>query len=165
MILSAHCIHASKRWQHGRQCCLALYKHKHLLQHPDLVTSLVPASGIAEGQALLFLRVCTLQIELQHKEELVCMAMQSNLVAVGSRSHVSLLDPRSPKAKVSYLQSIDYGQVRSAPWQSLYCLEVACIDSCSCEHSCICIAVSATSEQDVHAAYGCTALQLPCPMM
>lgn len=46
-----------------------------------------------------------------HKEELVCMAMQSNLVAVGSRSHVSLLDPRTPKSRISYLPSIDYGQV------------------------------------------------------
>lgn len=52
-----------------------------------------------------------MQMELLQKEELVCMAMQFNLVAVGSRSYVSLLDPRSPTPTISHLQSIDPGQV------------------------------------------------------
>ena len=42
------------------------------------------------------------------------MAMAANLVAVGSQSHVSLLDPRMAQPTIRALDSIDPGQVRKA---------------------------------------------------
>ncbi len=39
------------------------------------------------------------------------MAMAANLVAVGSQSHVSLLDPRMAQPIIRSLDSIDPGQV------------------------------------------------------
>ncbi|KAA6416603.1 MAG: hypothetical protein FRX49_13433 [Trebouxia sp. A1-2] len=53
-------------------------------------------------------------MKLLHDKELVCMAMTANLVAVGSQSHVSLLDPRIAQPTIRALDSIDPGQgVRS----------------------------------------------------
>ncbi|KAL0027315.1 hypothetical protein WJX77_012210 [Trebouxia sp. C0004] len=53
-------------------------------------------------------------MKLAHDKELVCMAMTANLVAVGSQSHVSLLDPRIAQPTIRALDSIDPGQgVRS----------------------------------------------------
>ena len=39
------------------------------------------------------------------------MAMASNLVAVGSQSHVTLLDPRLAQPSITAQSSIDPGQV------------------------------------------------------
>lgn len=36
-----------------------------------------------------------MQVQLLHNKEVVCMALCDQLVAVGSHSHVSLIDPRS----------------------------------------------------------------------
>ena len=51
------------------------------------------------------------QMKLLQSKELVCMAMARNLVAVGSQSHVSLLDPRMAQPTIRALSSIDAGQV------------------------------------------------------
>ena len=47
------------------------------------------------------------------------MAMTANLVAVGSQSHVSLLDPRIAQPTIRALDSIDPGQVKAVQWGSL----------------------------------------------
>ena len=51
------------------------------------------------------------QMKLLQSKELVCMAISSNLVAVGSQSHVSLLDPRLAQPTIRALNSMDPGQV------------------------------------------------------
>ncbi len=56
------------------------------------------------------------QMKLLHDKELVCMAMTGNLVAVGSQSHVSLLDPRIAQPTIRALDSIDPGQVKAVQW-------------------------------------------------
>lgn len=43
------------------------------------------------------------------------MAMTSNLLAIGSLSHVSLLDPRVPQGVIRAVKSIDPGQVGIVP--------------------------------------------------
>ena len=44
-------------------------------------------------------------------KEVVCMALTPNLLAVGSQSHVSLLDPRMAQPTIKAVNSIDPGQV------------------------------------------------------
>ena len=53
----------------------------------------------------------TMQIALLHNKELVCMAMSRNLVAIGSQSHISMLDPRMAQPSILSDDSIDPGQV------------------------------------------------------
>lgn len=57
--------------------------------------------------------VLCIQVGLTLNKEVVCMAMTPNLLAVGSQSHVSLLDPRMPQAVIRAITSIDPGQVRT----------------------------------------------------
>lgn len=52
------------------------------------------------------------------------MAMAANLVAVGSQSHVSLLDPRMAKSTIRALDSIDPGQVMTLQALSIGLLPV-----------------------------------------
>ena len=47
------------------------------------------------------------QVRLKHSKEVVCLAMTDSLVAVGSQSHVSLVDPRR-KAPVREVESLDH---------------------------------------------------------
>ena len=47
-----------------------------------------------------------MQVRLKHSKEVVCLAMTDSLVAVGSQSHVSLIDPRK-KAPVQEVDSLD----------------------------------------------------------
>ena len=54
------------------------------------------------------------QIRLLHNKELVCMAMSRNLVAIGSQSHISMLDPRMAQPTIRTDVSIDPGQVRAS---------------------------------------------------
>jgi hypothetical protein len=42
-----------------------------------------------------------MQIELEHKKELVCLEQRHDLLAVGSVGHVTLLDPRRWAAAVA----------------------------------------------------------------
>ena len=46
------------------------------------------------------------QVKLKVEKEVVCMAMSDNLVAVGSQSHVSLIDARC-QAPVQDVASLD----------------------------------------------------------
>ena len=47
------------------------------------------------------------QVRLKHSKEVVCLAMTDSLVAVGSQSHVSLIDPRK-KTPVQEVESLDH---------------------------------------------------------
>ncbi len=47
-----------------------------------------------------------MQVKLKHNREVVCMAMNDLLLAVGSQSHVSLVDPRK-KTPVQDIESLD----------------------------------------------------------
>ncbi|EIE19636.1 WD40 repeat-like protein [Coccomyxa subellipsoidea C-169] len=52
-------------------------------------------------------------VKLKHSKEVVCLAMSDNLVAVGSQSHITLVDPRQ-KTPVQDVESLDEGHgVRS----------------------------------------------------
>ncbi|CAL5228259.1 g11362 [Coccomyxa viridis] len=52
-------------------------------------------------------------VRLKHSKEVVCLAMTDSLVAVGSQSHVSLIDPRK-KTPVQEVESLDHSHgVRS----------------------------------------------------
>ena len=56
---------------------------------------------------------CCMQMSLRQKNELVCLAMERNMIAVGSQSHISMLDPRMSKSGSLYeLETTDPGQVR-----------------------------------------------------
>ena len=48
-----------------------------------------------------------LQAQLPLDKELVCMAMRADLLAVGSNSHIMLLDPRSPNMLVKLVENLD----------------------------------------------------------
>ncbi len=48
------------------------------------------------------------QVKLKHSKEVVCLAMSDNLVAVGSQSHITLVDPRQ-KTPVQDVESLDEG--------------------------------------------------------
>ena len=50
--------------------------------------------------------VPAVQVRLKHSKEVVCLAMTDSLVAVGSQSHISLIDPRK-KAPVQEVESLD----------------------------------------------------------
>ncbi len=54
-----------------------------------------------------------MQVRLKHSKEVVCLAMTDSLVAVGSQSHVSLIDPRK-KTPVQEVESLDHshGELR-----------------------------------------------------
>ena len=49
----------------------------------------------------------TTQVRLKHSKEVVCLAMTDSLVAVGSQSHISLVDPRK-KTPVQEIESLDH---------------------------------------------------------
>ncbi|KAK9806147.1 hypothetical protein WJX72_003229 [[Myrmecia] bisecta] len=52
--------------------------------------------------------------KMKFDKELVCMAISDGLIAVGSQSHVTLLDPRLRKGEVRVIESLDENQgVRS----------------------------------------------------
>ena len=55
------------------------------------------------------------------------MAMATDLLAVGSQSHVNLLDPRMPQALIRAITSIDPGQV---------CVQSSIQISCSASIEC-----------------------------
>lgn len=57
--------------------------------------------GLPDTQAHL-----AMQVRLKHSKEVVCLAMTNSLVAVGSQSHISLIDPRK-KAPVREVESLD----------------------------------------------------------
>ncbi len=48
-----------------------------------------------------------MQVRLKHSKEVVCLAMTDSLVAVGSQSHISLVDPRR-KTPVQEIESLDH---------------------------------------------------------
>lgn len=52
------------------------------------------------------------QTSLKHTHELVCLAMEPGCTAVGSQSHVTLLDPRK-KGPAQYIQNIQGNCVRA----------------------------------------------------
>lgn len=52
-----------------------------------------------------------MQMSLRQRNELVCLAMDRHLIAVGSQSHISMLDPRIAKSALYELDTIDPGQV------------------------------------------------------
>jgi len=52
------------------------------------------------------------QTSLKHTHELVCLAMEPGCTAVGSQSHVTLLDPRK-KGPAQYIRNIQGNCVRS----------------------------------------------------
>ena len=58
-----------------------------------------------------------LQVRLKHSKEVVCLAMTEALVAVGSQSHVSLVDPRR-KAPVQDVESLDHSHGEADRCQS-----------------------------------------------
>ena len=76
------------------------------------------------------------QMKLIHDKELVCMAMTANLVAVGSQSHVSLLDPRIAQPTIRALDSIDPGQVNTLHWGKLKLRVGRCTLQAHLLHSC-----------------------------
>lgn len=47
------------------------------------------------------------QVRLKHSKEVVCLAMTDSLVAVGSQSHISLIDARK-KSPVQEVESLDH---------------------------------------------------------
>ena len=47
------------------------------------------------------------QVRLKHSKEVVCLAMSDGLLAVGSQSHITLVDPRR-KAPVQDVESLDH---------------------------------------------------------
>lgn len=48
------------------------------------------------------------QVRLKHSKEVVCLAMNDSLLAVGSQSHTTLVDPRK-KTPVQDVESLDEG--------------------------------------------------------
>lgn len=48
------------------------------------------------------------QVRLKHSKEVVCLAMNDSLLAVGSQSHITLVDPRK-KTPVQDVESLDDG--------------------------------------------------------
>lgn len=48
------------------------------------------------------------QVRLKHSKEVVCLAMNDSLLAVGSQSHITLVDPRK-KTPVQDVESLDEG--------------------------------------------------------
>ena len=83
----------------------------HLCQ-PMARVLLISASGPLQAAASsCLLRDCAklllgVQVRLKHSKEVVCLAMTDSLVAVGSQSHISLIDPRK-KAPVQEVESLD----------------------------------------------------------
>ncbi|KAK9837622.1 hypothetical protein WJX74_001605 [Apatococcus lobatus] len=60
----------------------------------------------------------TEQVNLPLDKELVCMAMRSDLLAIGSNSHIMFLDPRLPRMLTRVVESLDGSQgVRSLCFQ------------------------------------------------
>lgn len=55
--------------------------------------------------------VVSVQLQLPQTREVVCMGITANLVAVGSQSHVALLDPRMAVPTIKTVNSVDPGQV------------------------------------------------------
>ncbi len=55
--------------------------------------------------------VAAAQTTLKHTQELVCLAMEPGCTAVGSQSHVTLLDPRK-KGPAQYIQNMQGNCVR-----------------------------------------------------
>lgn len=56
--------------------------------------------------------VGSIQVQLPQTREVVCMGITQDLVAVGSQSHVTLLDPRMSQPTTKIVNSVDPGQVR-----------------------------------------------------
>lgn len=68
-----------------------------------------------------------MQMRLKHSKEVVCLAMTESLVAVGSQSHISLIDPRK-KTPVQEVESLDHSH--GAPLhtyvQAAHCMMCSC---------------------------------------
>ena len=69
---------------------------------------------------MIDLRHAAVQTSLKHTHELVCLAMEPGCTAVGSQSHVTLLDPRK-KGPAQYIRNIQGNCVR-APSSSAFSL-------------------------------------------
>ena len=57
------------------------------------------------------------QVRLKHSKEVVCLAMNDSLLAVGSQSHITLVDPRK-KTPVQDIESLDDAHGAAAPLPS-----------------------------------------------
>lgn len=53
----------------------------------------------------------SIQVHLPQTREVVCMGITQDMVAVGSQSHVTLLDPRLSQPTIKVVNSVDPGQV------------------------------------------------------
>ena len=94
-------------------------------------------------------RPAAAQTSLKHTHELVCLAMEPGCTAVGSQSHVTLLDPRK-KGPAQYIQNIQGNCVR-LPKSSLSSLSTL---ACLVRHgiswqSCVSTALSPIGTRDI----------------
>jgi hypothetical protein len=67
---------------------------------------------------------------LKFNKEVVCMAVSDSLLAVGSQSHVSLVDPRK-KSPIQDVESLDAGHGARWPRPGMFAPEPAGSSMCT----------------------------------